>query len=232
MKLITHTAQTTKTVFVASGMFLSMLFAVPYTVSAQMTSTFTPLTAQMSLGSRGINVTNLQSFLASIPTIYPEGLVTGYYGALTVKAVKAFQIQYGIESVGRVGPMTLLKMNSLIMGGSQVNDMRGPWIQMASTMPQVTQNSVSFSWNTDESTTGVVYYDKSPVSFNEGDINSVGFGPRTGFTAHADTTLRNSHMVTISNLTPNTTYYYTVAARDAAGNVSVFNPNGTFRTNQ
>ena len=39
----------------------------------------------------GGDVTRLQRFLAGDPSIYPEGRITGYYGSLTVAAVKRFQ---------------------------------------------------------------------------------------------------------------------------------------------
>ena len=42
-------------------------------------------------GSSGEDVTRLQKFLKAMPDIYPEGLATGYFGALTEKAVKRFQ---------------------------------------------------------------------------------------------------------------------------------------------
>lgn len=80
------------------------------------------LTRALQLGSSGDDVSALQTFLAKNPELYPEGLVTGYYGSLTVKAVRRFQAMYGISQVGRVGPMTLQKLNEL-MGGSSAMPM-------------------------------------------------------------------------------------------------------------
>src|SRR5437867_578422 len=37
----------------------------------------------LSLAATGNDVSQLQQFLASDPSVYPEGKVTGYYGALT-----------------------------------------------------------------------------------------------------------------------------------------------------
>src|SRR3989344_2638261 len=76
-------------------------------------ATFVQLTGQLDYGQTSTNVTNLQVFLASSPTIYPQGLVTGYFGPLTKSAVMNFQSAYGISQVGRVGPQTLTKINSL-----------------------------------------------------------------------------------------------------------------------
>ncbi|MBI2012995.1 MAG: peptidoglycan-binding protein [Candidatus Colwellbacteria bacterium] len=56
---------------------------------------------------RGVNdkgtggeVTKLQKILAEDPTVYPEGLVTGYYGELTEKAVQRWQAKQGVISSG------------------------------------------------------------------------------------------------------------------------------------
>ncbi|HWO07621.1 MAG TPA: peptidoglycan-binding protein [Candidatus Paceibacterota bacterium] len=65
-------------------------------------------------GMSGDDVTRLQQFLARDPSIYPEQLVTGYYGALTTAAVRRFQCRHQIvcdgtaESTGYgvVGPRT------------------------------------------------------------------------------------------------------------------------------
>ena len=66
-------------------------------------------------GSSGTDIKKLQEFLknppAGGPDVYPEGLVTGYFGFLTEKAVKRFQTKYGIESIGIVGPKTRAKLN-------------------------------------------------------------------------------------------------------------------------
>ena len=52
---------------------------------------FTPITRQLNPGDRGANVTNLQTFFAANPSVYPEGLVTGYFGRLTKSAVINYQ---------------------------------------------------------------------------------------------------------------------------------------------
>lgn len=76
-------------------------------------------TKTLSVGSRNTEVTNLQTFLKKFPDLYPEGLVTGYYGPATARAVGRFQIKYGIAKsaadvgYGGVGPKTRLQLNAL-----------------------------------------------------------------------------------------------------------------------
>lgn len=65
----------------------------------------------MRLGARGNDVLTVQAILAADESVYPEALVTGYYGPLTASAMKRFQKKYGIEQVGFIGPKTLKKLN-------------------------------------------------------------------------------------------------------------------------
>ena len=53
-----------------------------------------------SVGITSPQVTLLQQLLAKDPNIYPEGLMTGFYGSLTVKAVQRFQTKYNILTSG------------------------------------------------------------------------------------------------------------------------------------
>ena len=72
-------------------------------------------------------VTCLQQFLKNQGAdIYPEGLVTGYFGNLTRLAVKRFQEKYASEiltplglssGTGYVGLRTRAKINLIISGG-------------------------------------------------------------------------------------------------------------------
>ncbi len=188
------------------------------------------INSQLDLGESNADVTNLQIFLTTMPNLYPSGLVTGYYGSMTASAVSKFQAQYGLAQVGRVGPQTRDKMNSLINAGGVVSvSTSGPAIYAAN--QSVTQNSATFSWNTNELATAKIYYYTSPITMNEGDINSVGFGSTNGYTAYNDNLARTSQQVTISNLQSNTVYYYVIVATDLQGNVSVVGPNNTIRTN-
>lgn len=71
----------------------------------------------LSLNSKGKNVERLQQILAQDKDIYPEGLVTGYFGAMTKKAIQRFQVKYDIASSGPgygvLGPKTRAKMKEI-----------------------------------------------------------------------------------------------------------------------
>lgn len=79
-------------------------------------------TRNLYLGTRGEDVKKLQEFLAKDKSIYPEGIISGYYGPLTQKAVQKFQCKYNIvcfdspklNSYGVVDSKTRAKLNELI----------------------------------------------------------------------------------------------------------------------
>lgn len=58
-------------------------------------------------------VRTLQQFLARDPSLYPEGIISGYFGGLTEAAVRRFQTRHGIQENGVVGSATRAKLNSL-----------------------------------------------------------------------------------------------------------------------
>ncbi len=78
-------------------------------------------TKSLYLGLVDNDVKNLQQLLKSDPSIYPEGVVNGKFGPATLRAVKRFQLKYGITTengpgYGYVGPKTRAKLNELIGG--------------------------------------------------------------------------------------------------------------------
>lgn len=69
--------------------------------------------------------------------------------------------------------------------------------------PDVTTNAATISWRTNKLAAGTVYYGTSPQGLN----NSINTEPPRDFT----------QKVAITGLKPNTTYYYTIEARDVLG---------------
>ncbi|GEM_PF-1491136 len=96
----------------------------------------TTLSRGLTFGSEGNDVRALQEALASMKDVYPEGLVTGYYGALTKTAVAKFQMKYGIVSsssdpgYGYVGPMTRAKLAE-VFGSAPVAGTSAPSVSAA-----------------------------------------------------------------------------------------------------
>lgn len=213
----------------------SSIFALALLVSVGLSShayAYTTINSQLDLGESNADVTSLQTFFADNVTIYPERRVTGYFGGLTKAAVMRFQALYGFDQVGRVGPVTRDKINTIINSGGwtmSTTDTSGP--AFSNIYQSQTSASLSFNFNTDEVTTARIVYSTNPLMFNEGDINSLGFSPIGGLSTYSTSGSNRSHSVTLTNLQPNTFYYYTIIATDATGNVSVWGPNNTVRTN-
>lgn len=216
--------------------FWSLLAAVLFfAVSVGVASAFTQLTSQMGIGATGANVTNLQDFLASNSSIYPERLVTGYFGPLTRSAVTRFQTAFGISPVGRVGPITMAKINSLIatganltgIGGGTTGDVFAPIISPVSV--SVSRTGAVVNWTTNEQATQKVYYHTFPFQLAEAQVGVAMPTIIGGQTTPQSTSLQTGQSVSIQNLTPNTLYYYMVESIDSSGNFSYTWP-ATFTT--
>ncbi len=93
-----------------------------FTVVSSGVATSKPLfSSSLTFGMSGNDVKKLQSFLSSDKTIYPEGLITGYFGPATRRAVKRFQSIYNLATpaqkktvnYGGVGVKTMAKMDEI-----------------------------------------------------------------------------------------------------------------------
>jgi len=184
---------------IISATVMFAIAAVPLFASAQ-TAT---LSRTLAVGASGSDVTALQTYLASDPSIYPEGLVTGYYGALTSAAVARFQASVGLPQVGNVGPLTLAAINQRIGGGA---DDSAP-ILMPETV-SATRTSATIVWATNEPASSRVMYASTRPFLYSSAFSTVGL---SGI----------SHSVTLANLSPGQVYYYTVESADPSGNDSV-----------
>lgn len=83
------------------------------------------ITADLRYGSTGAQVELLQQWLAKDPVLYPEGIVSGWFGPLTKGAVVRFQEKHAEEilspwnltkGTGYVGRTTKDKLNALYSG--------------------------------------------------------------------------------------------------------------------
>ncbi|MBY0294075.1 peptidoglycan-binding protein [Patescibacteria group bacterium] len=184
------------------------------------------ISTQMDIGAKGGDVTTLQQTFATDASIYPQGLVTGYFGSLSAAATSRFQAKYGLPQVGRVGPMTIAKFNEVYGAGVSTNS-----APLFSNVSLAANNSgMTVMWSTTQPSTGTVYYSTSPIIVSEPTAPGQPLGV-TGTNLQTSTAASNtSNSVTLTNLTGNTTYYYMIQAVNASGQVSVTWP-ATFTTN-
>lgn len=196
-------------------------------------------------GMSGDDIKILQELLASDPDVYPEGLITGYFGKATQRAVKRLQKRLCIDQVGQVGPQTMARINELLREGAgksyggkgghvPAGLLRAPGIQKklcgtstpATTTPATTTDtvapvisgivatattatSVQINWATNELADSKVWY---------GTVNPVVTATPTAVVSSSIYAL--NHTMTLSGLTPTTTYYYVVVSADQAGNTA------------
>lgn len=203
------------------GLVSLFMFGLAYTANAA------TLYRQLEVGMRGSDVSDLQTFLALDNTIYPQGLVTGYFGFLTKAAVSNFQVRNGISSVGRVGPITMAAINAQMNGGGDVSDRYAPVINSLNL--NVSNTSATFNWNTNENASAIIYYNTVPIQMIEGSPTSAVTISGSSFLVNSN--LQSTHSATLTGLQTNTTYYYVVYVRDGSGNENITWPS-TFQTNQ
>jgi len=221
-------------------------------------------------GMTGDDVKTLQAILASDPDVYPEGLITGFFGPMTARAVVKFQAKSGIEQVGEVGPKTRAQINKKlsesslaqenvggetrpcvppghliapgwlrknnqneivvpecltklppgiakkIPGTTSGSDNTAPVISSVS-VSEITTSGAKISWNTNESSTGTVWYSQtSSVSTSTASNKSSG-------------SYSLSRSVVLTGLSADTTYYFRVSSKDMSGN-ETFSSESSFKT--
>ena len=177
-----------------------VLMAAPFLASASIIS------SQLQLGDTGSEVSALQTFLARDSSIYPEGLVTGFYGPLTETAVKRYQTEFGISAVGRVGPITLASINGNSgTGGS--NDVNASVTTSVNVSPS--KNSATILWISNEPVFGRAMYGTGSQFVY---ASSPSVSSQSGF--------NTSQLVTLNGLLSNTAYHYVLESVDVAGNIT------------
>lgn len=193
------------------------------TINAEVLGTTTPPTngtggpatigRTLNPGTTGVDVENLQLFLADFPTLYPEGLVTGFYGDLTTRAVQRYQCARNIvcsgtpftTGYGRVGPTTLARINAEIIGGGTggSDDTVAPTMS-APIIVSTSTTAVAMGWTTNEDAISRVLYGRT-----------ITLGQRV-----EDNTFGTVHVHHIRGLQANTQYFFVRESEDRAGNVS------------
>jgi len=204
------------------------------------------LMTQLQYGMTGEDVKMLQEILATDPDIYPEGLITGYYGHLTENAVKKFQKLAGIEQAGRVGPKTMSKINELLTEGAGKSGKVPPGLLIApgireklGFIPEIPADQelppgISKKLKEEDKTAPVISQTtateigatsaKIAWITSENADSKVWYGTTTPLVVADPTTSASSsdlvlsHTVTLTGLTQSTTYYYVVSSTDWVGN--------------
>jgi len=146
---------------------ITALMAQIAALQAQVTGAGTGLVCfntDLKQGMTSDDVKNLQIKLGVSPT-------SGYFGPLTLAAVKKFQTSNGISSTGYVGPLTRAALNELYCKA----------VTPVTTYPEGCTSAVGYS-----TTTGLPC--STTVTYPEGCTSAVGFSPTTGLSCAGTTT--------------------------------------------
>ncbi len=71
------------------------------------------LASDSAVGTTGREVRHIQLLLAQNPAVYPEQLITGYFGGLTQKAITRFQVKHGLPITGSADAVTRTKLQAI-----------------------------------------------------------------------------------------------------------------------
>lgn len=188
----------------------------------------------LKVGDSGDSVRCLQELLAADPDIYPERLITGYFGLITRAALIRYQKKHCLEGVGYVGPQTKKRLeedwqdwkrhgrdkgwhfgwckNGNDTTTPPTNDTAAPVISNVS-VSNVSSSSVTISWTTNENSSSKVEYGSNDAYGND----------------KSDGSMVTNHSITLTGLAANATYHYRVVSKDASGNKGT-SSDGTFVT--
>lgn len=192
---------------------------------------------QLRLGAKNDDVKKLQELLATDPSVYPSGLITGYYGKMTENAVKKLQKKLCLPEVGSVGPQTLWRVNELLDGLSPTGKipaglLTAPGIQKklcSNTTPDNTTLAISGISKTKISATTVdIIWTTNKVADSKVWISTTSSVNTTGTPTAISSTSATSHEIQLTGLIPNTTYYFVVSSTDDS--TTVKGAEGSFTT--
>lgn len=179
-------------------------------------------TSTLKYGSKGSNVKALQAFMASNNDIYPSGSQDGSFGPATKAGVIQLQLAYNLTPDGIVGGGTRGVINNLISNGTNL-DTYAPAINNLSVAP--VGRNVNISFTSDEPVMSIVYYDTNNLTWTNWDQREMSLKiPEITGTKNTDLAFTANKQFTLSNLSPNTVYHYTVLAKDKSGNVTLIWP--------
>ena len=110
-----YTSQTQTAITPVTPVLTTTPVAVPSVTQNAASQSFS---VRLKVGVTSDDVKQLQGVLVR-EGVYPEGIISGYFGSFTRKAVQQFQKKYGIANsgevgYGEVGPNTRAKLNQLI----------------------------------------------------------------------------------------------------------------------
>lgn len=115
--------------------FIFASFTLVSAETASNTSEVKIFTEKLQLGDKGEQVIKLQEFLAKDSTIYPEGLVTGYFGSLTKSALIKFQSSQDLQTVGFLNSETTDRLNALAQNAILDTVDKSPLTALGSSTP-------------------------------------------------------------------------------------------------
>lgn len=125
--------------------------------------------ASIGMGSVGSDVTYVQSILKKLG--YFNTTTTGYYGPITVEAVKQLQRDFGLEPIGGVGPKTSRLMQEIeTMAHVVYGESRGESYQGQVAVAAVILNRVE-SNDFPDSVHEVVFQRNAFTAINDGQYN-------------------------------------------------------------
>ncbi len=203
----------------------SLAFVLGFMIAPSLASAdFNQISGSTTLhvGSKGNSVKALQAFIASDRDIYPAGTQDGNFGPATKAAVIQFQLRFNLTPDGIVGGGTRGVINDLISSGLNI-DVDAPAINNLSVNPVGRNVNISFTSN--EPVMAIVYYDTNRLTWAQWDEREMSLKiPEITGSRNTDLAFTNNKQFTLSNLSPNTNYNYTVLAKDRSGNVTFIWP--------